>query len=101
MVIHVFRRSTDCVADYSLDTIKSIMDSSMGFILYVRKLLNSCVVVHVGFIDDGAPFVLPMIGKMGQYENNPISMYVHGNTPIHSQSNMRLCLQSTYAPHEE
>ena len=40
------------------------------------------VVVHVGFIDDGAPFVLPMIGKMGQYDGNPYAMYIHGIPPF-------------------
>ena len=44
------------------------------------------VVVHVGFIDDGQPFVLPMIGKMGQYEDNPYAMYIHGIYPRHSTS---------------
>ena len=63
--------------DYTLDTIKSIMDCSMGWELtYTSSGL--IVVVHVGFIDDGAPFVLPMIGKMGQYDNSPMSMYIHG-----------------------
>ena len=42
------------------------------------------VVVHVGFIDDGAPFVLPMIGKMGQYDNNPMSVYIHGAFPANA-----------------
>jgi hypothetical protein len=36
--------------------------------------------VHVGFVDDGAPIVLPMIGKMGQFEDNPMAMYIHGMT---------------------
>ena len=63
------------VGDYSLDTIKSIMDSAMG--LYARQIWLT-VVVHVGFIDGGQPFVLPMIGKMGQYDNNPIAVYIHG-----------------------
>jgi nitroimidazol reductase NimA-like FMN-containing flavoprotein (pyridoxamine 5'-phosphate oxidase superfamily) len=35
-------------------------------------------VVHVGFVDDGAPVVLPMIGKMGAYEGNPMAIYIHG-----------------------
>jgi len=39
-------------------------------------------VVHVGFVDDGAPVVLPMIGKMGQFEDNPMAMYVHGKWPL-------------------
>ena len=34
--------------------------------------------VHVGFIDDGAPIVLPMIGKMAQFDDNPMAMYIHG-----------------------
>jgi hypothetical protein len=42
--------------------------------------------VHVGFVDDGAPIVLPMIGKMGQFEDNPMAMYIHGMTSPVSES---------------
>ena len=41
--------------------------------------------VHVGFVDDGAPIVLPMIGKMGQFEDNPMAMYIHGMDPLISE----------------
>lgn len=71
-------RFTLTIEDYSLDTIKSIMDSSIGSYWLLKELT---VVVHVGFIDDGAPVVLPMIGKMGQFDDNPMSMYIHGTFP--------------------
>jgi len=58
------------------------------------------VVVHVGFIDDGQPFVLPMIGKMGQYDNNPMAMYIHGIPPS-DKSNSRLRLWPSNASHEK
>jgi hypothetical protein len=29
-------------------------------------------------VDNGAPVVMPYIGAMGQYDNEPYAMYVHG-----------------------
>jgi hypothetical protein len=49
----------------------------MGWLTLERSLT---AVIHVGFVDDGAPVVMPMIGKMGQYEDHPWSVYIHGNT---------------------
>jgi hypothetical protein len=46
-----------------------------GYNSFPQRLIE---VVHVGFIDDGEPIVLPMIGKMGQYEGNPMAIYIHG-----------------------
>ena len=36
------------------------------------------VVIHVGFVDDDAPVVLPMIGRMAQFSDSPTGMYIHG-----------------------
>jgi hypothetical protein len=58
-------------------------------------------VVHVGFIDDGAPIVLPMIGKMAQYEDNPMAMYIHGIAFFTDFIDVRVRFRSTYALHEK
>jgi len=38
------------------------------------------IVVHVGFVDGGAPVVMPYIGALGQYDNEPYAMYIHGTS---------------------
>lgn len=63
--------------------------------------LSLIVVVHVGFIDDGAPVVLPMIGKMAQYDDNPMAMYIHGTSSFLDIINARLRLRSPHALDEK
>jgi len=45
----------------------------------IKRILDQCMVIHIGLVDDGMPYVLPM--NYG-YEmiDNMLVIYVHGST---------------------
>ena len=44
----------------------------------IREILENAQIVHIGMVDDGRPYVVPMHYGY-QYENGVLTLYMHGS----------------------